>query len=316
MSQKNPANQADINFLLAPIALENVFLDFLIDRDVRGVRPATMNFYQRELKIFMRWASETGIEILTNVTPDVLRRYFLSLQNHRSHNGVHKNFTVLRTWLFWAWIEYDLQTICPIHKVKVGSPIDTPQPAIDLDTFNSLLGACHGDTEIRDRAILLFLLDTGVRRMELCRLRISNLRRNGVVQLDADGTKTGEPRKVYLVKLTQRALNKYLISRGDLSPNDPLFAAKTGDPLSGWGLYSIITRLCQRAGLPFQGMHKFRRGFALESQRSGADIVSISRMLGHKKVETTKRYLPQTDDDLIRVHEHTSPINKLKKSNC
>jgi site-specific recombinase XerD len=209
------------------------------------------------------------------------------------------------------WSEYDLQSICPITKVRVGSPVNNPQPAMDMETFKLLLAACRGDTEERDRAILFFLLDTGIRRMELCRLTIADLKNTGVVQVDSDGSKTGEPRKLFLVKVTQKSLLKYLKSRQNLAPEDPLFATITGDPLSAWGVCSLMARLAKRAGVPSQGMHKFRRGFALESLRSGADLVSISRMLGHKKVETTKRYLPQTDDDLFLVHQHTSPINQL-----
>lgn len=305
--------QADGNLLTLKMSLKSAFNDFLIDRDVCGVRPATIDFYKREIRTFFKSTTGSDLKEVTEITPDKLRAYFISLRDRRSQNGIHKNFTALRTWILWMWNEYDLQSICPITKVKVGSPVIKPQPAMDMETFKLLLGACRGDAEDRDRAILFFLLDTGVRRMELCRLKIANLNNAGIVQLDSDGSKTGEPRKLFLVKLTQKNLLKYLKTRQNLAPEDPLFATITGEPLSAWGLCSLMARLCKRAGVPSQGMHKFRRGFALESLRSGADLVSISRMLGHKKVETTKRYLPQTDDDLVLVHQHTSPINQLRR---
>ena len=313
MYKATEKKQADGNLLTFKISLKHAFHDFIMDRDVCGVRPATIDFYKRELNVFFKWTAGTDLQEVTDITPEMLRAYFTSLRDRRSQNGIHKNFTALRTWILWIWKEYDLESICPITKVKVGSPINSPQPAMDMETFRLLLSACRGETEERDRAILYFLLDTGIRRMELCRLQIKNIENNCIVQLDSDGSKTGEARKLFLVKATQKVLTKYLKTRGDLSSEDPLFATVTGEPLSAWGLCSLMARLCKRAGVPSQGMHKFRRGFALESLRSGADLVSISRMLGHKKVETTKRYLPQTDDDLLRVHQRTSPINQLRR---
>lgn len=121
--------------------------------------------------------------------------------------------------------------MCPIRKVKVGSPVNNPQPAMDLVTFKLLLGACRGDAADRDRAILYFLLDTGIRRMELCRLKFGNLKNAGIVQLDSDGSKTGEPCKLFLVKVTHKALRKYLKSRQNLTLEDPLFVTIKGEPL-------------------------------------------------------------------------------------
>ena len=294
-------------------ALGNIFSDFLIDRDVSGVRPATLVYYQNELKIFIQWIGEAGAQTLDDITPDLLRAYFLSLRDRRHQNGIHKNFTVVRTWLLWAWVEYDQPGTCPISKVKVASPKTKQLPAISLDNFSRLLSSCTGRDAKRDKAILLFLLDTGIRRLELCRLKISALQINGVVQLEPDETKTGESRKAFLTRATRRALKAYLIERDNLQLDSPLFATERGDPFTASAMREVIRRRCRRAGIPYQGMHAFRRGFALESLRAGADLVSISRLLGHKKVETTKRYLPQTEEDLHLVHERTSPVNKLRR---
>jgi hypothetical protein len=72
--------------------------------------------------------------------------------------------------------------------------------------------------------------------MELCRLQVAYLKKSGIVQLDSDGSKTGEPRKLFLVKVTQKALIKHLNTRQNCSPEDPLFETITGEPLSAWGL--------------------------------------------------------------------------------
>jgi integrase/recombinase XerD len=312
MIRNTKIDRTDVNFLV-PTALGNVLSDFLTDRDVAGCRPATLAFYRNELKPFMQWLGEMGVKSIEEISAVLLRAYFLDMRKHRHQNGVHKNFTVVRTWLLWAWGEYDQPTACPILKVTVDAPKFQQKPAIAMDAFSTILDACKGENQARDRAILLFLIDTGIRRAELARLKLSALQPGGMVQLEADGTKTGEPRKVFLVRETQRALKAYLKHRGNLQAGAPIFATEEGEPFTASGLRQVIRRACDRAGIPEQGMHKFRRGFALESKRAGADLVSISKQLGHKKVETTKRYLPLEDEDLRQVHERTSPINKLKK---
>ena len=311
MERVQKLDRTDV-IILMPFSLANVVNDFLGDREIRGVRPATMTFYKNELRYFSRWLDEVGAVDLKDITPDVLRAYFLNLRKTRNVNGVHKNFTVIRTLLLWAWVEYDQNSICPISKVKVQSPEEKEQKAISLEEFFHLLAACVGRNEIRDRAILLFLFDSGIRRQELCRIEIQAIKNNGLIQLESDDTKTKERRKIFLTRETQKAVKKYLAARGEIRKTDPLFSSESGEPFTPSGIRQVIRRLCRRAGLNEKGMHEFRRGFALESFRAGADLVSIQKMLGHKKVETTRRYLPLDDNDIQRVHGLTSPINKVK----
>lgn len=312
MSSKTQIDLTETNYLVAT-ALGNVLADFLIDRDVSGVRPATLSFYSRELKPFIRWAGETGARTLEDITPDYLRAYFMSLRKRRNKNGIHKNYTVVRTWLRWAWVEYDLPTACPITKVRIASPESKQQPAISLEDFKKLLNSIKGRNIKRDRAILLVLLDTGIRRFEMCRLQVSSLRENGIVQLEANNTKTGSARKVFLNRKTQRALKAYLAERGKLRAESPLFATEKGEMITPSVLRQIIRRRCNNANIPEKGMHAFRRGFALEIWRSSHDLEAVSRLLGHAKVTTTRLYLPLDDDDLREVHARHSPINRLRE---
>ena len=312
MEQVEKLNRTDGVSILMPFSLANVMNDFFADREIRGVRPATMTFYKNELGYFSRWLNAAGAVELREISPDLLRAYFSTMRKTRNVNGVHKNFTVVRTLLLWAWVEYDQNSICPIVKVKVASPEEKAQKAISLEEFFHLLAACVGRNEIRDRAILLFLFDSGIRRQELCRIEIQAIKNNGLIQLESDDTKTRERRKIFLTRETQKAVRKYLAARGTIKKSDPLFANESGEPFTPSGIRQVIRRLCKRAGLNEKGMHEFRRGFALESFRAGADLVSIQKLLGHKKTETTRRYLPLDDDDLQRVHGLTSPINKVK----
>ena len=125
-------------------------------------------------------------------------------------------------------------------------------------------------------------------------------------------TKTGKPRDVFIGRRTKKALREYLRKREAIKPDSPLFTSREGERLTVSALRQIIRRRCKDAGLPEAGLHAFRRTFALESLRNGADVVSVSRMLGHKSLETTKLYLDQIRDDLKAAHSKSSPVDRLE----
>lgn len=297
---------------LVCLPLLSAFSDFLIDRDLGGVRPATLKYYRAEVGLFLRWATAAGAQSLEDLTADVLRAYFLNLRNRRNAKSVQTNFGAVKAWLKWCWQEYELPGACPILRVRVAAPDTTPKPGVSLEAVGRLLEACQGTLARRDTALLYFLLDTGIRRREVCALTVGQFE-GDTVALAADGTKTGRARPAFLSPDTIRKLRAYLATRRDLSPDAPLFANQYGAPLTPNGLTLVIKRLCKRAGLPTVGLHDFRRTFALESLRSGADLVTVSRLLGHTQIETTKRYLALTDDDLRESHARTSPVRKLRK---
>lgn len=105
MNKPLPTNQADGKSLTFKISLKHAFNDFLMDRKVSGVRPATLDYYKREIRAFFKWTTQANLNEVTEITPDLLRAYFISLRDKRSQNGIHKNFSVLRTWILWMWNE-------------------------------------------------------------------------------------------------------------------------------------------------------------------------------------------------------------------
>jgi integrase/recombinase XerD len=311
MAQQKTIDHTVLN-ILSKTDLARALSDFLIDRDVSGVRPATLTYYRNEIGIFLKWADEVGASELQEVTADLLRAYFLSLRQRRKVKAIFQNFTAVKTWLLWAWEEYDQLEPCPIRRVKVETPKNDPKPGVTADDATRILEACTGRNAKRDYAILLTLIDTGIRRRECCALLYGQMA-GDTLSLAADGTKTGKPRSAFLSRITQKALLAYLRERTGLDKDAPLFATEDGQTLTVSGLRQIIRRLCKRAGISEQGLHGFRRLFALETWRASHDLEAVSKLLGHSNTTTTRRYLNLADDDLREVHQRSSPVDRLKK---
>ena len=107
-----------------------------------------------------------------------IRKYILWL-NDKGHNkgGVHAHYRVLRTFLYWYELENDfIDWVNLIQKVKVKRSRQKPLEPADIKAAKAMLDVCRNYfTGVRDRLILLVLLDAGLRASELLALDFMNV---------------------------------------------------------------------------------------------------------------------------------------------
>jgi len=173
------------------------------------------------------------------------------------------------------------------------------------------------EQHLRDRAIILFLLDTGVRAGELCQLRIGDVDlQTGTTEVQSKGRRNagqGKRRTVYFETRTQKALWQYLAHREALhSPDLPLFCARGGDPMTRENLRLHLHNLGKRAGIERVYPHRFRHTFAIQYLRNGGDLFTLQRLLGHSAIESTRRYLYIAQADLEAAHIRASPVDNWR----
>jgi integrase len=146
---------------------------------------------------------------------------------------------------------------------------------------------------VRDAAILAMLIATGMRRAELCALRMSDVDLGtGRLRIIGKGDKE---RTAYLRNGALRYLRDWLAVRGD-EPG-PIFCRinKAGcifpeRALSTTAMHKIIKKRAAEAGLRDISPHDFRRTYAGELLDAGQDIATVAALLGHASVQTTARY--------------------------
>ncbi len=101
-------------------SLSRCIESFLIDRQAEGLSQHTIKFYRQNLGPFHLYCDDNGIKLVQDVTPDLLRRYFLSLSETHNAGGVHAHYRTLRAMFRWLAIE-EVMPIAwknPMHKVK------------------------------------------------------------------------------------------------------------------------------------------------------------------------------------------------------
>lgn len=163
----------------------------------------------------------------------------------------------------------------------------------------------------RNRAVLLLMLDTGLRASELCNLKIEDLdnRNNRVFVKQGKGMKE---RLLPFSPRTGQMIWRYLAGRKDARPEDPLFASRLNRPMTRTKLAEMCAGIGKRAGVPNVHPHRFRHTFAIEFLRNGGSAFTLQMMLGHSTLETVKIYLKLAQIDLDTAHRRASPVDNWR----
>jgi site-specific recombinase XerD len=218
---------------------------------------------------------------------------------------------------FFSWlISEGIIVENPFDRVKIPRPSKKVILAFSKHQIQQLLAAIDiSKTEgYRDYAIILTLLDTGLRISELCCLYLRDLwLEDGILKVMGKGNKE---RLIPIGKQVQRILWRYINRHRPepaMSNCDFLFLTRDGRPLTKDRVEKIIARYGKKAGL--QGVrcspHTFRHTAAIAFLRNGGDVFSLQRMLGHSSLEMTKRYCEIADIDVKKAHITASPVDNL-----
>jgi site-specific recombinase XerD len=166
-------------------------------------------------------------------------------------------------------------------------------------------------------AVLSLLYGTGLRRGELERLNLEDWNRQENL-LRIDGRKNGCERSVPLAEGISRCLEAYVpyrqnqLERLGTQGEQALLINRQGKRLSAPCLGLLVHRLARRAQVPLVSLHQFRHTCASDLLENGASLTEVQRLLGHKGVGTTSRYLHVADPERARaMSKH--PLNDYLK---
>lgn len=306
---------------LARTTINNVRQDNLLDwanqfyqsKKVEGVSPYTLAFYKQQLGHFLKYCDAQVLTSFEDITPNVIRQYLL-WHEETGHNpgGLHAAFRVLRTFLLWYESEAEPDGWTnPIHKIKAPKLAVEPLVPVEVEDVSALVKTCNQGSflDYRDKALLMFLLDTGARAREVLQIDIQDVDLVSGATLIERG-KGAKPRTVFLGKASRKALRAYLKHRLDHHP--ALWVTDDGERLVYSGLRAILTRRAKLAGVKAPSLHSFRRAFAINMLRAGVDVFSLQKLMGHADLQVLRRYLAQTTEDIAQAHRIGSPVDNNK----
>ena len=162
----------------------------------------------------------------------------------------------------------------------------------------------------RNRAMILVLLDTGVRRTELVSLDLADL------DLEAQRLRVlhGKGNKQRVVRFGTRAkeaVEDYL-ERFRGRKSGPLFLSHHGTRMSSHSVLIFLRRLGKVGGVEKVKVHRFRHTFATWAIENEARELDVQYLLGHSSSAMVRRYSATYDaEKAARAHERFSPADRM-----
>ena len=278
-----------------------------------GVSSHTLAAYRADLTRFARWRRANAPGPLSSVNISVLGGYVDDLnQSGLAPSSVCRHIASLST--FFRFLIYDGKLTENTAKLLVAPAVwDRLPTVLSPNAVERLLEAPDPLTLLgrRDRAALETLYASGCRASEVVGLRLSDLDLGrGMARCVGKGNKE---RQVPLGRKAREALARYLAEdRPILVERRPsiseIFVSKSGRPLSRIGLWSIVKRHAQAAGLKAEvSPHTLRHSFATHLLAGGADLRAVQEMLGHASIATTQIYTRVELSRLQEVHSRFHP---------
>lgn len=309
--------------------LSEAIAALLVATRADGRSPATVASYQRKLKPLVAHLGDVPV---TDVMLQNLRGYVTQLLDrdmrwtdhpmHSAQPGTLSPFTI-RSYVvavkrLFSWLaDEGIIVSNPARRLKRPQARRTESKGISRVDLVRLLNttADGGRADLRDRAIILLLADTGCRVGGLCGLQLDDVSfAHNLIRLREKG---GKERFAPFLPLTARVLREWMEVRAyrgaawlfvSLGP-------KARGRLSTGAVGQMLKRRGKMAGCEGPvNPHSFRHAFARTYLLNGGDLASLSQLLGHASVEVTASYYARfLVQELQEKHAKFSPLADMEE---
>jgi integrase/recombinase XerD len=283
---------------LGPV-IHSFFADHLIT--VKGLRPASVRSYRDTVRLLLIFtAADKSCKItrltLGDLTYDRVVKFLRHLEHDRGNHVRTRNQRLAVLHTLFEYIAVRSPEMLAACQQVTAIPMKRSAPAetrfLERDEVEDLLKKMPraGRHALRDRALILFLYNTGCRAQEAADLRAGNLElaEQPLTRLHGKGDKW---RTCPLWRQTADLLTA--LTGPDADPSDAVFASR-GRPLTRHGIYKIVRRHTARFDDPRTGRqvspHTFRHTAAVHLLEAGVEVNVIRGWLGHADLSTTNRY--------------------------
>lgn len=271
--------------------LEEVHKEFLDHLKSKKRASATVLAYGKDIEQLVKFLQELQKVHVHEIKAEDIRAFLEKLQSTGyTQKSISRKLNSTKTFFRYLKIQ---EYITDDPASLVDHPkFDTKPPRILTPIeYRALRDAARDDT--RTAAIIEVLLQTGIRIGELANIKTDDIffgeeAKEGHLYVKPQENRT--ERTVPLNKAVEVALKKYLEIRSK-TPNKSLFVTKTGKPLLVRNIRTAIDRYYKKAGITGAKVNDLRHTWVAHHLASGASLVLISKIAGHKRLSTTERYL-------------------------
>ncbi len=303
-----------LDLSLSDNGLGNSLTTYLLSCKVEDKTPSTLDSYSQRLGTFSRFIAQRNLaNTPENITVHHIRLFMLSLKEHGLETStIDAYYRSLRTFFNWLVSEGIIRStpMANIKKPRLPKKLIRPFSTQGIQRMRMLTSG-NRFADVRNRAVILLLLDTGIRLNELSHIQLKDIDFDReTVRIYGKGNKE---RMVRIGRNTQKALLRYLLARHDEYPC--LWLNVSRRPISRDGIQTAVEKLCKSAEITNAkpGPHTFRHAAAIIFLRNGGDSSILQYMLGHSSFDMTRRYLSTLGErELVAAHKKANPVDNMR----
>ena len=294
-----------------------------------GKSRSTVKWYDEILAQFSNYVgAKYYSDDISCLTIGVTRDYILHLSRKPKYKGhpytpeqtvvlspktVQCHVRALKAFSSWLYNEGYTTENRLEHLKLPKAPVKMTEPLTPAE-INKVTNSINKEssTGVRNHAILVTMLDTGLRASEVATITLGNLNlKDGYVKVMGKGAKE---RIVPLGKYVRMVLWSY-IDKVRPEPSipgcDKLFVSVSARPITVNTIKLVFSRLAKTSGIDRLHAHLCRHTFAINYLLNGGDIFSLKEILGHTSLEMVNHYLHFTTSQITAQHHKYSPMDKL-----
>lgn len=281
-------------------------------RKAEGKSPLTTSSYEQRIKDLLAF---TKVTALPDLTTNHIRFWLVSLRERKLNpSTVDVYYRCVKSWFNWMIGEgyLDRSPMANIQHPSLPKPVVKPFTMADI---HRILIMCNGNSflDVRNRAIILLFLDTGLRLNEMVNIKIADISDDlEIIKVWGKGAKE---RRVRVGMVARKALIKYWHYRQETPHYDNLWLTEERRPMKREGLKMMVRKITERAGVTDakRGAHTFRHTCAINFLRNKGESFTLQILLGHSTLVMTRRYVSTLgEDDMIKQHRISSPVDNMK----
>ena len=273
------------------ITLKDAHTQFTEYLESRKRARATIVAYGKDIEQVILFLGNMGKKSITDITRDELDAFLKKLaSDNYTPKSISRKINSIKT--FFRFLKAaSIITADPAIEIEHPKYEVKPPRILSKIEYRALRDACRGD--LRIYAIVELFLQTGIRIGELANLTLEDVSTN---ELHIAAQEGHEERNVPINKAAKEALDRYLEARGTSATSKALFITKTGRPLLIRNIRTAIDRYFRIAGIEGAKVNDLRHTFIAHHLMAGTPITTLSKLVGHKRLSTTERYLELVKD--------------------
>ena len=301
---------------MGPRTLKHLAGIYILRCEVEGRSPVTVSAYRWTLARFISAMEEDGAPAEAGAINREHLYGYLGRFTTYSPDTRHRYFREVRCFFNWL-VDSGYLAESPFRGMKnIRVPERVVRPYTPSE-ISRLIEACDAsDIGLRDRAMVVTLLDTGLRCSELVKLDLSDLGMSSL-RIRVRFGKGSKQRVVPFASMCRESLADYLEVRGD-GPG-PLFLASDnhrhllpGKHLQPNGLKQMLRRLGRKTGIKKVHAHRFRHTFATWAIENDAREIDVQYLLGHSTSDMVRRYSSTYRSEQAATRHHAfSPADRM-----